>query len=484
MNQQLQQQMTPGPYKNFSPGETVVNPVDGKSYNVQQQTPGKGVTLIDPQTQQTVMVDEQNAQNLEKSIQTSSLSVENIANEIVSNLLGEELPEIPQMRKKKSGVIAMQKANRWAEIRKKLKTRSNMTEKEISQSPTYNEKRQDSALRELKQKKAAFNPYKGEDIDNIGRDRKTGLPIVNNEHVEVGMTEFPKDTDKEKNPEGYGKMTMKEMDEKFEEERPHFDNEKLLPDYTKKREESTTYKPKWESDEERERYAALDEALNKVLGISKTSADEIDPSQPTKLPVRYKEVKRAPKLEEYTEPDVLKEAPPDVKTAIEMIKSTQEKIQELQNQINEKTAPLQKAIMEATKDLQADLAKSAALLSSTLSLVYEELEKTEDKVAVLGDEIYAAISREEAKAKPATLAQIIKKAEELNPKVAEEINKIKALIESDNTTLVLEQFLYKYPVSDVQKKKISESAFDGDLDLLVSELIGIVDELQEINETL
>jgi len=84
MNQQMQQNIMPGPYQTFQPNQLVVNPADGKSYQVQQQTQGQGVTLIDPQTQQQVMVSEQDSQNLKPSIKTSLLE------QMVDDLLKEK----------------------------------------------------------------------------------------------------------------------------------------------------------------------------------------------------------------------------------------------------------------------------------------------------------------------------------------------------------------------------------------------------------
>ena len=495
MNQQVQQNMMPGPYKTFQPNQTVVNPVDGKSYNVVQQNPGQGLTLKDPQTQETLMVDEQNSQNLQPSIKTSGISVEDIANEIVAGLTGEELPKVEKVEKKKFGAKNMEALHRWPENRKRVKawletrqgfkTKSQLNQKEISESPTYNESRQNRAIREigLNRKEAKFDPHEGDLIKEVGRDRKTHLPMRGGDDIEVGLTEFPKDIDKEKNPEGYSAMTMKEMDDKFEDDWTHYPNEQALPSNTKMRKEDETYKPKFKDKDEEIRYAMYDEALDKVLGIKKKLAAD-ESTEPTKLPIQYKDVKTAPKLEEYTEPDVLDEASSDIKTAVEMLKNTQDEITRIQKEIQDKTQPLQKAIFEATKGLQEELAKNAALLKTSLDLVYSELEKTGDRVAVLGDEIYAAVSREEAKAKPASLPQILKKAHDINPQVEEEIKKIKALLESDNTTLVIEQYLYKYPVSEIQKKKISVSAMEGNFEELINNITDIIDELKGLNEIL
>ncbi len=525
MNQQIQQNITPGPMKTFQQNQPVINPADGKQYNVVQQTPGKGITLQDPQTLQNVMVSEQDVQNLQPSIKTTAdkvldevlegkkeaevpdFSIEAIASSIVEELTGEKLPKVIIAAKR---VLKNPKAHdmqrNWHNVRKQIKTLSQMTPQDISAQPTYNEPRQIRAIREMRlDKESKYDPYKGDLIKEVGRDKKTGLPMVGGDDIEIGLTEFPYGVNKEKNPEGYGAMTMEEMDNNYEETHDHFKNEQLLPDYTKKREESDTYlsrkdretkkdnlrkdhnKPRYStSDEDTKKEASIDEALDSIIGTKKkVAADEITPTEPEKLPIQFKDIKRAPGKDiGYIEPDVLEQANPDIKAAIEMFKETQNKITAIKSQIDEKTKPLQEAIQNATKDLNLELAKEAALLKTSLDMIYGELEKTGDKVAVLNDEIYAAIGREKAVAPPASLPQILKKAETINPQLVEDIGKVKALIESENTKLVLEQFLYKYPVSEPQQKKIKAALEEGNIDQFLIEVNQVVESLQILNESI
>lgn len=645
MNQQIQQNIAPSPYQTFQPSQFVINPLDGRQYQVKQQNQGQGVSLVDPQTQQELMVSEEDSQNLKPALKTSmvetyidrlinksggvwagpitrekaeflvdyldrleervdtdkvkedlynvvgddkffdsldsresigkeelselvrekvkewlgkrkewkeeweeeavriltkfvgrskesKISLLSIANEIVSELMGEKLPEVNVLSSLniKRGI----KMNNWHETRKKLRTHSQMSQEEIQSLPTYKESVEERMKRESK-----YTPYEGELDEGVGRDKKTGLPMRGGGgEYEIGMTEFPKDVDKEKDPEGYGKMTMEEMDRKFEEERPHFKNEQYLPDNTKKREESDTYLSGEEKNKKikdlrknfpEPRYSSQEELLDSMIG--KTASDELDENdirdtavaiiesdlslvekvkelqnlikeypqykgiitpylssktagdeEVTKLPIQYKDVKKAPGKEMgYKEPEVLEKVSPDVRTAIELFKSTQSEIDSIQAQIQEKTKPLQQAILDATKGLQSDMAEKAALLKTCLDMIYEELEKTNDRVGVMGEEIYAAVSREKATAPSASLPQILKKAEQVHPQLVEEINKVKAMVESENTKLVIEQFLYKYPVSEVQKKKLSSLE---NVDVFIEEVVSLIESLQQLNEIL
>ena len=473
--------------KVFTPQQQVVNPGDGKNYTIKQQVPGKGVTVIDPTTQQELAISEQDSYNLEPALKTSHYNnIEDIAREIVADLTGDILPKQPKKEFSIGNKAMHEKTARWRQTRASLVTRNEMFRKEQSETPTYNESRQDQFLRA----NAGFKPYKGE-ADEQGHDKKTGLPMGETKKINVGLTEFPYGVDKDKNPEGYGKGTFEEMDNNFENDHEHFRNEKLLPQQTMTREESNDYLEGSEkrkrinkeiADSEKPRYSRPATFSSIADEIYKEASDE----DITKLPVQYKDVKKAPgKDMGYVEPNILENANPNIQTAIKMFKETQDTINSIQATIKEKTEPLQKAILDATGGLQADLAKNAALLKTCLDMLHDELSKTSDKVSVFEDSIYTALDREKASAPAASLAAILKKAEEVNPKLVEEINKIKATIESDNTKLVLEQFVYKYPISEVQKKKVS-AAFeeDGSIDQVVEELKNEVRSLILLNNEL
>ena len=478
--------------KVFTPQQQVVNPGDGKNYVIKQQVPGKGVTVIDPTTSQEMAISEQDSHNLEPALKTSHYNnIEDIAREIYADLTGDTLPKQPKKEFSIGNKEMHKLTKRWRQTRASLVTRNEMFQKELSETQTYNESRQDQFLRA----NAGFKPYKGE-ADAQGRDKKTGIPIGETKKINVGLTEFPYGVDKDKNPEGYGKGTFEEMDNNFENDHEHFNNEKLLPQQTMTRSESNDYLEGSEkrkrinkeiAESEEPRYSRPSTFSSIADELYKEAADEALPGEDVaKLPVQFKDVKKAPgKDMGYNEPLVLENANPNVQTAIKMFKETQDTITSIQVTIKEKTEPLQKAILDATSGLQGDLAKNAALLKTCLDMIHDELSKTSDKVAVFEESIYTALDREKAQAPPASLAAILKKAEEVNPKLVEEINKIKATIESDNTKLVLEQFVYKYPISEVQKKKVSAAFEDnGNVDQVVEELKNEVRSLIDLNNSL
>jgi len=515
---------TPG-IQNFQINQPVINPTDGKSYVVQQSTPGKGVTLKDPTTQQQVLVSEQDSQTLQPTIKTTALeealdnaiygrkeqkgdnkiSITELAKEIVSNLVEGEMPEIVVKRNFKSAAKfteeSKMKSKRWFERRKELKTQSDMENKELQNMPTYNEKRQVRAVRELGLSKEAKSMKP--DVDSTGHDKKTGLPIGEEKEIEVGLTEFPKDVDRSKHPEGYNSMTMEEMDHKFEDEHEHFDNESKLPSNTMMREESGEYYSgdkkrkkikdmRAESDEPRyshpqgdiyksnPKISAIDLALDKVIGIEKT-AEEEGVKEPEKLPVQYKPIKKAPgKDMGYIEPDTIPQAGGEIKEAIKKFKDTQKSIETLQEQIKIVSKPLQEALLNATKPLNEEILKHNSVINSYLNLVYDKLGETKDKIAAYEDNLFTSLDRENVKAPPASLAEILKKAKEINPAIAEEIQKIKSLIENDNTKAVIERYLYEYPISEIQKKKISSLE---DIDSLLHQFVDVINSLQSLNST-
>lgn len=423
----------------------------------------------------------------------SNISISSLADNVLNELIGESLPVVTTNKKAEDFKM---RTKRWHETRKELK-KAFFQKKEIDTTPTYNEPRQVRAMRELGivQEGKATKP----DIDETGHDRKTGLPYAEKKDIEVGLTEFPKDTDKAKNPEGYGAMTFEQMDHKFEDEREHFDNESKLPANVMMREESDDYytgdrkrkkikEMRAESEEPRysrpqsntyksnPKNAAIDVELDNILGIKEAADIEEDI---IKKPVQYKDIKKAPGSDMgFTEPEVIPEAKGDVKEAIEMLKTTQKEIADLQEKIKIVSKPLQEALTNATKPLNDELMTKNGLISAYLSTLYEELYNTDQKIAYLEDAIYAALSREQATAPSASLAEILQKAEITNPKVAEEIRKIKSLVENEKTKMILEQFLYRYPVSEKQKKKLGAVI---DINTFIDEVISAIKSLQQLN---
>lgn len=461
----------------YQPNQSIVNPIDGKQYTVKQQTPGKGLTVVDPQTTQEMIVPENQINNVRPAVKTTSLSITSLANSIFNELLGEDLPLVTsKIERKKLEIKKMQEGSEnWRNVRARIVSERKVKEMKLaSEAPLDNESRQIQFLRVLAK-------------NNKGRDEKTGIPLPEGEtnEIEVGMTEFPKDIDKKKNPEGYGKMTMEEMDAKFLEDHTHFYNERKLPSQTMTRDEDNDYfkgqeklkeRRKDEAEAPKPRYSSYDDYLDEALGISK-KAGGVQIEEPTKKPVQLKEIKTAPKIDEYYEPEVIPEAEGDLKTAIQKFKETQAEITKIQANIQSVSKPLQEALTNATKTLQADLVAQSALLSTYLNMIHDELNKTSTKVVHLEKELYAVVDREQASTPPASLAQIMKKAQDTQPDIFEAIGKIKALLENENTKMVIEQLLYKYPASPTQEKKLGSSNMEG----FIKDAVEVINFLKQLN---
>lgn len=461
----------------YQPNENVVNPLDGKSYQVRQQTPGKGITVVDPTTSQEMIVPENQVGNLKPAVRTTSVNATSLASSILNELIGEELPVVQSsIERKKLEIEKMQEGSRkWIKVRAALKSERQLKEAALVNAiPTDRESRQVTALRSY-----AVN-YKG-------RDQKTHIPLAEGEtdKVDVGLTEFPKDVEKVKDAEGYGKMTMEEMDAKFLEEHEHFNNEKKLPSQTMTREEDSDYfkgqekvkeRRKDEAEAVKPRYSSYDEYLDEALGITKKA----EGGEITKKPVELKEIKTAPKVDEYYEPEVIPSAQGSVRDTIKKFKETQAEIAKLTASIQAVSKPLQEALVAATTPLQADLAQKAALLSSYITMIHDQLRETDDKVVHMENELFAAVDREQASTPPASLAQIMKRAKETQPEIFTAIGKIKAFLENENTKLVLEQYVYKYPVSTTQQKKLGSDS----VQMFIDQAVEVIKYLQLLNSEL
>lgn len=200
--------------------------------------------------------------------------------------------------------------------------------------------------------------------------------------------------------------------------------------------------------------------------IKKRAADEGETplSTPTiEKPVQYKDVKTAPKIDAYTEPEVIPVAGGQTGKAIEAYTKTLTEINDLQTKLAEKLKPLQESIKEIQTPYNTQILEKQATLKTLLEALYDEVGHIEAKVVAYKEDIYASVRREQASAPSASLAEIIKKAEEVAPDIANEIKKIKAMVENDKTSLILEKYVYKYPIAGPQKKKISQGQISTDI---------------------
>lgn len=190
--------------------------------------------------------------------------------------------------------------------------------------------------------------------------------------------------------------------------------------------------------------------------------------------MQFKDVKTAPKIEEFVEPEIIPAADNELSEAAAEYAKVLNEITELKSSLDTQTAALKTSIDQISKPINTAILEKQATLKTLLDNIHNKVGSLEDKIVTYQGDIYAAVERETAKAPTASLAQIIKYAKAEAPEIAEGIAKIKAALENKNTQLVIEKFLYKYPVSKTQEKKI-ESALES---ALQTELYGDVEEVE------
>jgi hypothetical protein len=365
-----------------------------------------------------------------------------------------------------------------------------------------------------------------------GRDPVSGVPTGEARDIEVGMTEFPYGEDKVKG-KGYEDYTMEDLDKKNLEEREHFRNEMLLTLPQMRRKDLKEYingtPDPFDRFDKEERYASI--ALFDEIGIvpkvsrlkelfkanmsmsidqfaaldNATTIDEIDevfpPSKTSGVesiyrhfirtsadestvekPIQFKEIARAPGVDMgYKEPEAIQPTRGKAKEAITKMKQVKLQIEALQKELKEKTDHIKQTLKDAEKPIMERMTKEQALLKTYIDMVYEQLSQTEDKVGHYESEIYATIERENVATKPASVAELISKAEELLPEVAVEIKKIKGIIENERTTRVIEKYLYAYPIKGPQEKKIVSFDENTELEGLLNEFAAAAQSLERLN---
>lgn len=528
-NAGIPQAPNPGQTSNpYQPNQQVLNPADGKTYTVQQDTPGQGITVVDPQTQIQSVIPENERGNIRPVLNTdpnktvSSFSVQALADEIIKdhlkedikdyknqidkhinmldsdikeivsnpNEVDEELNEINQHEeliknnmdniindkelvenlvtsnlKKQSNQEIHEMSRGWQKIRKTLRT--NTGDSKLYSSDITKESRQVRAVREL-----GFNPLKA-DPDKKGHDKKTNVPVGEKGEFIVGLTDFPKDQKRNDNvgypgsPEGKGYgISMKNMDEKQVREREHFDNERRLPVENMRRDELKNYINDVQGGEKN--YGLDPDADNVIqdeIGMKRSSIEKHAADEEVKEgPVQQKELKTAPKLEGFKEPAVIEEASGKVKEAITKFRNTSREIEEVKEKLKKAIEPINETLRQIREPFDKELNEKEALKKSYLDMIYEQLVKTESQVVAYEDSIVAAFSRVKITAPNITLAQVIKKADEIMVDVSEKIKELKKLLESEvGENQTLERFIYQYPLSKSHEKKTLKSSIKNQL---------------------
>jgi DNA-directed RNA polymerase subunit RPC12/RpoP len=422
------------------------------------------------------------------------------------------LGQLSNHRKFTNPKVASMSQN-WATYRKQI--REDKAKKvQAAQKPIPNSKKsfQQQVSEELaKQGYKGFKPESAEPTEN-GRTER-GVPVGESKDVEIGMTDFPDYT-----------KPFQEAQQEMVDSREHFQNEKKLPVYKMKREELGDYNAPENfglSETERDgefknpklQFESAKSIANSLVkeaeavelpdgsgfftdtidtdkdveaSKKKVAAEEIQTGtkvspQVMEKPVVHKPIKTSPKLDEYEEPAVIEMASGKVKEAITKFKQAQTDVKSLQEEIQAKIKPLQDSINELMKPYTSPSdpndpkspniqVKKAQAVTTYMNMVFEQLQLLENSTVAYEKEIFAAVQRSKAEAKPASLAEVLAKAEEIAPQLVEEINKVKAAIENERTTEVIEKFLYEYPLSKSHEKKVVTSlkveAFDELSDVL------------------
>ena len=210
----------------------------------------------------------------------------------------------------------------------------------------------------------------------------------------------------------------------------------------------------------RKKSSVTDEDIANSL-INKTAADEED--NVVERPIVHKDLKRAPGLEGWKEPEVIPESESKVKEAITKFRKVQADISTTKEKLQAAIAPIQKKLMETQQPFQEDLKKSQESFTTYLEMIWNQLGEVENKIAAYEDKIFAAVERSKDETTKVSLAQLLEKLEKETPEVFAAVQKVKEAMENEKVTSVLERFLYEYPVSkEHEKKKVVRKSSDED----------------------
>lgn len=201
--------------------------------------------------------------------------------------------------------------------------------------------------------------------------------------------------------------------------------------------------------------------------------------------VKYKgDYRKAPPG--FPEPPTIEKAKGGVSEMITKFKNLQKDIETLQASIDEKKRPFleeQKKFQErmntSLSPLTEDLKSQQNLLQKYFGRLWKRLDDAKDKIVWYENSIIGNWEQSKVEAKPASLAEILKKAEEVEPELVQSIEKIKALIENERTNNIISKVLVEYPVSKVQEPKLKAS-MDEEFASWFDEATDALDSLEDV----
>jgi len=335
-----------------------------------------------------------------------------------------------------------------------------------------------------------FKPDKG-DKDETGHSDH-GVPLGETKKIDIGLTEFPAGKTR-----GTGKgynIPFRKMDENQVKERENFPDRDMLP-YGKQPARDIEYKgpktnsPLDEVESSLREAVGFDVKINRpdqegtttkpsVVRHSPSEVTVTAPSAPASAakptltkPVEPKlDMKKAPNIEEYKEPEVIPEAGGKASEAITKLRQVIQKKQEVEAALKAALKPVEETMANIRKPYESEIAKQADQMRSYIDMVYDQLTQSEDHVQAYENKIWAAVSREKATSPTASLTQVLAEADKLDKTLSEQIRKLKAIIENKDMQMVVERFLYEFPISGTQQKKI-QSADEGSDGASISSLL-------------
>jgi hypothetical protein len=560
----------------YTPNQAIVNPADGKTYNVKQQST-TGITVTDPLTQAESIIPADQMANVRPAVKTTSFSVSAIVDELlgekVASTYGDFLAYYGRDIMKALNIIRKGSKNisegQWQQIESRLEVYDNMVKSSIlhwinsgytpdlqevanlaveNQNATgtetkqisnaledvalilrrnFSEEEEDeentditSSLKKTASQKfaASTRPLlthvahmsqdwatlrkgmktksqlekeakdigydaKGPQKDKTGHDA-SGVPFAEEKEITIGLTEFPKDQKKEdSNKEGKGyKIPFKKMDENQVEEREQFDNKQRLHIPSLQWKDLMKMVDGEKPDENLGLNHVEKTALLKAIGMRREAADDapVEEDKTPELPIQHKDIKTAPKIKEFTEPAAIEPSGGKLKEAITKWNQVKKEIASIKSDMENKVAPLRQAVSDASAPFVEQQGKLAKELQTYMELVWSKLGETEDRVAAYEDTILARVERQIETGGKASLPELLAEVEKKAPEILAKLNELKQQLDASKMQHAVERLLYEYPVSKSHEKKVKASTDSFSFDEIMSTLVGWVDSLSEI----
>jgi hypothetical protein len=159
---------------------------------------------------------------------------------------------------------------------------------------------------------------------------------------------------------------------------------------------------------------------------------------------------------------------------------------EMKSALESELAPHQKEIADIRGKHAPAITNEEQLVKDALEMAYKAISLTADSMVHYQEEIWVALQHSKTISPQVTVPQVIARLKTLNPHIAEEVEKVAAILGTEGSSKVRERSLAEFPPSKehVKRMRPESSLVAVAFHAMVQELLDIAKGFMSINNEL